>query len=637
LAIIVAATGAAGNWTAGGAWVGGVAPGAGDDAQISNLTTSITIDNGALAKSVDFTAGTGFTGTATHSANATLTVSGSITLNGGMTYTHSASSVLAMNGTGNFTTNGITIGQFQVNIGGAMTQVGDVTADGTAITKSASGTYTAGTNEVILTGAGTVTLAGSGWSFYKLKRTAPGNIGDTLSLAANITVTNTLTLTGNSSTKHLFVVSNTVGTQRTITNTGATMTWSNVDFRDIGLGTAYDASAITGGCGNCGNNSNITFTTAQNPWYFKATTNNGTADNYNWSQYQNWYTATNGGGTQMASTRVPLPQDSFTIDAASLAATSTITNDMQRIGTNIDWSAIDQTVTWNINNSNFGCFTFGNIALASTLSMTGTFGLTMFSQSNMTFTSNSSTVAAPVQFWAKGYTTTLVDAFSSTKQIINQDTELITGGNSVTCTTYSSATTTAKLTMSSTTLTLTGSGTSTWVHSNGTLTANTGTIKFTDTTSATVGFVGGSKTTYNIVWFARGASTGNCTIAGNNTGVQLKDTGTAAHSLTHQNGQTFTLTGASPFEVSGSSGNAITINTTTGTAVHTYSFTNATPVVSCDWLNIQHSVVTQANVAYAGANSVDNQAVATAGSGWIFTVPPSGVAVRHLLPLLGVG
>jgi hypothetical protein len=46
-------------------------------------------------------------------------------------------------------------------------------------------------------------------------------------------------------------------------------------------------------------------------------------------------------------------------------------------------------------------------------------------------------------------------------------------------------------------------------------------------------------------------------------------------------------------------------------------------VISSDYLNIQHSVASPANTWYAGANSTNNQATATAGSGWIFTVPPA--------------
>ena len=71
MATIVAATGAAGNWTDGSAWVGGTAPTAADDAQITTLTTSITINSGAVCRSADFT---GCTGTVTHNAGATLTI-----------------------------------------------------------------------------------------------------------------------------------------------------------------------------------------------------------------------------------------------------------------------------------------------------------------------------------------------------------------------------------------------------------------------------------------------------------------------------------------------------------------------------------------------------------------------------------
>lgn len=71
MATIVANNGAAGNFSAGTSWVGGVAPTAADDAQIGSGTTSITIDTGSAARSVDFT---GFTGTATHTAGVTLTI-----------------------------------------------------------------------------------------------------------------------------------------------------------------------------------------------------------------------------------------------------------------------------------------------------------------------------------------------------------------------------------------------------------------------------------------------------------------------------------------------------------------------------------------------------------------------------------
>ncbi len=74
------------------------------------------------------------------------------------------------------------------------------------------------------------------------------------------------------------------------------------------------------------------------------------------------------------------------------------------------------------------------------------------------------------------------------------------------------------------------------------------------------------------------------------------------------------------WSVSGSAGNLITITSNT-TATHNIVKLGG-GVVSADYLNIQHSVATPAGTWYAGANSTNNQAVATAGSGWVFTDPP---------------
>lgn len=88
---IVAAAGG-GNWTAGGTWVGGVAPTASDDAQLTGTSGNVTVNSGAVARSLD---ATGYTGVLTHSAAVTLTLgtttagAGNVALKlvAGMTYT----------------------------------------------------------------------------------------------------------------------------------------------------------------------------------------------------------------------------------------------------------------------------------------------------------------------------------------------------------------------------------------------------------------------------------------------------------------------------------------------------------------------------------------------------------------------
>ncbi|MDO8481782.1 MAG: hypothetical protein Q7S75_01715 [bacterium] len=168
-----------------------------------------------------------------------------------------------------------------------------------------------------------------------------------------------------------------------------------------------------------------------------------------------------------------------------------------------------------------------------------------------------------------------------------------------------------------------GAGSNPWditVSTNLTLNAQSSTIKMTEGSIINRTFAGGSQT-YNNLWFARGLASGNNIVSGSNTFNDFKDTGTAAHNIIFTNGTTQTV---STFTVSGSSGNVITINSDT-TDTHALVKTGG-GTISSDYLDIQHSVATPASTWYAGTHSVDNQAVATAGSGWIFTDVPVTVA-----------
>jgi hypothetical protein len=75
MATIIAAAGG-GNWTTGGTWVGGVAPTAADDAQLIATSGNVTIDSGAVCRSIDLTGGglSNYIGTLTHTAAVTLTI-----------------------------------------------------------------------------------------------------------------------------------------------------------------------------------------------------------------------------------------------------------------------------------------------------------------------------------------------------------------------------------------------------------------------------------------------------------------------------------------------------------------------------------------------------------------------------------
>lgn len=147
-----------------------------------------------------------------------------------------------------------------------------------------------------------------------------------------------------------------------------------------------------------------------------------------------------------------------------------------------------------------------------------------------------------------------------------------------------------------------------------TLEAGASTIKMTNTGASACAFSEGSSRAYHVVWFDRGASTANNILFGSSSFDEIKDTGTAAHSIVISNGTTLTV-GA--FTVSGTSDNLITLNSSNTS--FTYALTKSGDgIVSCDYLNIQHCVASPDDIWYAGTHSVNNQSIAGAGSGWIF-------------------
>jgi hypothetical protein len=164
------------------------------------------------------------------------------------------------------------------------------------------------------------------------------------------------------------------------------------------------------------------------------------------------------------------------------------------------------------------------------------------------------------------------------------------------------------------------------VSTNLTINAGTSLIRVIDSTANDNFFDGGGKTFYNI-WWDRGSNTNRNVFFGHSaTFNEIKDTGTAAHTMALTAGITVTT---NSFLVSGTVGNVISINTATGTSTHNLVKTG-TGVVNSNYLNIQHSVATPANKWYAGRNSTNNQGVATTGSGWIFNIPGSGAFFQFM-------
>ena len=539
---------------------------------------------------------------------------------------------------GDVNTNGMTITAGNFNSSNSTTRTLTLGASTLTLTgqftiaTSTNLTFSGASSTINLTSATVTTFAGSGKTFGTVSLTCSGssslemsgtNTIATLTCtgAANkttgvrfvdsVVVTGTLTLNGNSITNRIIVSSLIRGTS--ITLTAATVTVTNADFRDInGAGAgSWDLSAITGLSGDCGGNTNITLTSAQDHYWVGGTGS--------WSATGEW--STSSGGASGA--RVPLPQDNCFFDNGSFSAGSqTVTADMPRLGKNIDWSGYSeaQTPTWTTSTA---ATIFGNLTLIADMTLTAsTQTYTFEGRGSQTFTSAGKSWAKTIDFNGFGGTYTLQDTFTSTAQLGHDAGTLNTNNQTVTALSFDgSGSNTRTLTLGSSTVTLTGTGTIwNWVTTTGlTFNPNTSTIKTTDASATGKTFAGGGQT-FNNVWFAVGAGTGSITVSGSNTFADLKDDGSAAHSILFTAGTTQTFT---TFTISGASGALITINSTT-TAVH-FLKKNGGGTISRDYLSIQHSIASPAITWYAGANSTNNQGDATAGRGWTFTVAPTGV------------
>lgn len=674
MATITSAAGAAGSWTVGATWIGGVAPTAADDAVIPLATTSITINSGAVCRSADFN---GCTGTVTHTAGVTLTIGDGTTgagnralrLASGMTYTLGSTTTSAINFVGSSATiqtvdvAGRVVGNITFTTGlyafttafsnpnsGTITFTGgtlhiDGTTDNAglthqfnifastgsttrtlllgAATMSFGGggswnlqgatniTLTCGTSVMNFPGAGTTFSAGSGSLVYAtvnftgssqvslnnggvfgtLTRTGTATKTDAFYIStAGYTVTGTFTVAGNSITNRMLLTSNTLGSATPLNLTGATVTISNTDYRDQGSWAASagnkNRSADSGGSGDCGGNTGLTFTTAATQTY--------TGGTDNWSTAARW------------TSRVPLPQDNVVINSGS--GTGTITGDMPRLGDDIDFSGYTGTFTLGTASSVHGSWTQGS-------GMTSTTGnnLTFEGRSTHTITSNGKTFGQRLLFSGPGSTYSLADALTSTNSTFSVFYGTFNSNDfNITCIQLSfSGTTTRTVNLGSSTITCTGTTVNSVDNSTTTnLTFNAGNsiIAITDTT-AVHSFLGGGLTYGNLA--ITGGSAFAITLTGANTFNRITVIG-GTRSIVLPGSTTTTLISGSGLA---NGTNVITFTASAGSA----TVSKAAGILSWDYINLTNIPSTGGATFYAGANSTDGGG----NTGWIFTVAPN--------------
>lgn len=646
---------AGGNWNTNATWSttssAGAAnttkPTAADDVIIdagSATGAPLVIDAASVCRSINCT---GFVNTITHNAF-TLTIgdgtagTGNVALLfvSGMTYTlananTSAISFISSSSTQqSITTGGKTLGNITVNNASSNYQLQD------ALTSSGNFTYTAGTtfdtNGKIMTFNGaSVTFAGGGKTFYEVDLTGSGNVtvsgantftnfnrtavaGSSLTFSANQTISGNFTLAGVDAITRLVILSSTLGTQITITNTGATQIWSYVDFQDIGLTTLYDASAITGNSGDRQGNSNITFTPSATLYWFR--------DTGNWSDSTKWFTSTGGVGAG----RVPLPQDDVIFDDTSTTgAGKTITMDRSVLGRNINFSALPSNT--NLTKS-ISVTLWGSLTLSNKIT-------TLTSSNNITFQGRTAcTMTTAGRFWFAngdgsiiistfGGSLTLLDALSLTaggggNRVINlTDGTFNTNGFSVGTDSFTStgSATRALITGASQINVKRTSGTVWNVSSSLSLTPGTGEILISNTGATTKTFTGGGLTYYNLR-ISTGASS-IVVIQNSNTFNKLSATGGTATTVNFTAGTTTILTGDERAFFTGAASNLITCQSTSGG--NAWNLVKASDYIASDYLSLQDSHASGGATFYAGSHSTN----VSGNTGWTFSMASFAEAI----------
>ncbi len=475
-----------------------------------------------------------------------------------------------------------------------------LTSSGASITVSGTNTITTAT----FSGGGAI-ISGA-CTFGTLNVTGTAVLNDTFNLGANQTITSVLNLDGNSSTNRLLVKSNTMGTARTLTVTGATVSGcSNVDFLDITMTPAVDFSEITGGSGNLGGNTGITFTAADDIYWV--------GDSGLWSSTSNWADASGGTG---GSGRMPLPQDEAIFDAESFTVTNrTVTVDVPYVGSINAVNASNYGTIYSASTVNcYGDLHLGAIGF-NTVS-----GLYLYGRDSPMVGCTTYNITGNVYLYPYGTTLTLSDDLYLTGTLYLRAGTFDCLAHNVIAGYFDSSTTTYVRVLSPDGAIILLNGTAAQAKwnvnaTNFTLSANTATIILSNSTANAQTFTGGTGIT-------------------NYYGLQI--TGVGAYTTTFTKANTFayiyvdrvdaakTLAGNVTLTVSTLS---IPASGTTTVTITNTDFSKSGGYVVSDYLVISGSAASGGATFYAGANSTDNGG----NSGWIFTD-----AATPLISTLGV-
>lgn len=498
---------------------------------------------------------------------------------------------------------GLTITANTAVVSIAGNQIGDSTGTtvdwgGLSVKNNSSSQATLyGTNFLNITADSTVLQIANGFAF--------GN---------NMTITGTLTIRGNDSGRRYLARSTIRGTNRTITAAITSFAWC--DFEDItGAGAgSWNVSAITGGAGDAGGNSGLTF--AAPVTRFAVTAGN-------WSSTTTW-SATSGGASGAS---IPLAQDSAVFNSSTPAGTYTI--DMNRPCKDLTCSAGTRTIA---SSGSYSPAITGSLDLSGTTTFTSSWpSFSFIGRGTHTVTMNGQSFGCSTKFDSPGGTYTLQDAFTNTSSLQHLSGTLNTNNQTVTATLFSdlASAVTRVLTLGTSTINLTFASSSQTIWnlagSNVTLNASTSTIVYpTAAAGINLTFFGGGKV-YGTLKFdgstAAGVSGGALLLSssgGNNTFNTLR-VANGLKGLTFGQGTTTTVTN---WDVNGvDASNLVTLTSSASGTFATLTKTDSIPVSSA-FLSVKDSHAGPASTFYASPGGVN----VSGNAGWTFGPIPSALA-----------
>jgi hypothetical protein len=284
----------------------------------------------------------------------------------------------------------------------------------------AGGSLTYGTVSFTSTTGATTTITGTN-TFTNLSQTAlSGGTGiRIISLSADQTVSGTLTLSnGGEANRRMFVRSDTVGTNRTLT-AAAIAALVDVDFQNITAAGVSATSPWTGTrLGNCLGNTNITFVAGVNK-YFRSVSGASAA----WSGTV-WSTSSADTATPSVND-FPLAQDTVIIDDAGATVNNGLrTGNTVTIGNNwlmgtLSFSGRTTAFTWA--QSAYDPIIYGNVTLSSSMTMTSAITPTWtFSGQGLTQALDSAGITLPLSSF-------IVDSPGGTVSLSRNTTVVLTG------------------------------------------------------------------------------------------------------------------------------------------------------------------------------------------------------------------